>query len=58
MGGACGTNEGDEHALVIGGKARSKKRLLGRPRVRWVDNKPVNFGESEVFVRGKSSVKM
>jgi hypothetical protein len=37
MGGACGTNGGEEERVLVGGKAGGKE-LLGRPRRRWVDN--------------------
>jgi hypothetical protein len=32
---------------VIGGKARRKKRPLGRPSCRWVDNIKIDLGEIE-----------
>jgi hypothetical protein len=45
MGRACSTNGGDEECIEdIGGKARRKKPL-GRPRRRWVDNIKMDLGE-------------
>jgi hypothetical protein len=44
MGGPCSTNGGEEDRLkIIGGKAR--RRPLGRPRCRWVDNIRMDLGE-------------
>jgi hypothetical protein len=38
MGRACSTNEGDEECIHDFGGRPEGKRLLGRPRRRWVDN--------------------
>jgi hypothetical protein len=40
---ACSTNEKDEELIV--GKPDGK-RLLGRPRRRWVDNIKMDLGET------------
>jgi hypothetical protein len=45
MGRACNTNGGKEESIyVISGKARGNK-LLGRPRLTWVDNINMDLGE-------------
>jgi hypothetical protein len=45
MGGACGTNGGEEECIQdIGGKARGKE-TTGRPRRRRVDSVKMNLGE-------------
>jgi hypothetical protein len=46
MGGACSTNGGKKrntHRLFMGKPER--KRSLGRPRCRWVDNIKVDLGQ-------------
>jgi hypothetical protein len=37
MGGACSTNREEERVWLLVGKPEGK-RLLGRPKCRWVDN--------------------
>jgi hypothetical protein len=44
-GGACCTNRGEENVYrLLVGKGEGK-RLLGRPRCRWVDNIRMDLGE-------------
>jgi hypothetical protein len=45
MGGACSTNEDKRNVsrLLVGKPER--KRPLGRPRLRWVDNIRIDLGE-------------
>jgi hypothetical protein len=45
MGGACSTNgeERDMYRLLVG--KPEGKRLLGRPRCRWVNNTRMDLGE-------------
>jgi hypothetical protein len=46
MGRACSTNVGEEKCILdIGEKVRRKKRPLGRPRRRWVDNIKIDLRE-------------
>jgi hypothetical protein len=46
MGGPCSTDGVEEvRVWIIGGKARGKKRPLGRPRRRWADNIRMDLGE-------------
>jgi hypothetical protein len=46
MGGPCSTNGGEGNAYRLLGKPE-EKRLLGRPRRRWVANIRMDLGEVE-----------
>jgi hypothetical protein len=43
MGRALSTNEGEEYRILVG--KPDGKRLLGRPRCRWVDNIRIDLRE-------------
>jgi hypothetical protein len=45
MGGACGTNGGQEERVEVTGRKARGKETATRPRCRWVDNIRSDLGE-------------
>jgi hypothetical protein len=50
VGGTCGTNGGEEEGVLVG--KPEGKRLLGRPRRRWIDNIKMDLLEIRLLCCG------